>query len=77
MSSSTISTGTFKMAGLPWFAMVCGVALLLGFAMADVPYIVGLEDGTGWAIQPHQAEEQAYLSHVMALNLYIYIYTII
>ena len=25
----------------------------------------------GWAIQPHQAEEQAYLSHVMALNLYI------
>ena len=28
----------------------------------------------GWAIQPHQAEEQAYLSHVMALNLYIYIY---
>ena len=27
----------------------------------------------GWAIQPHQAEEQAYLSHVMALNSYIYI----
>jgi len=73
MSSSTISTGTFKMAGLPWFAMVCGVALLLGFAMADVPYIVGLEDGTGMGY-PTSSSRRASISQPCHGTKLVYIY---
>ena len=60
------------MAGLPWFAMVCGVALL-GFVMADGPYIVGLEDVAGMGY-PTSSSRRASISQPCHGTKLVYIY---